>query len=227
MIQTNNYLVSKKLGILMGLSGILGSLILFTGDMLFYYNGEQTDLYAGMAQASFGRIVASGLSAVIGGWFYTLGAGQLYYAFQPAKKWVRLTVFISFAMVMIAMGVIHGAYVALATSAQNAVQFGLEPDALKQLALTTNNSMRAVGFVPFGLFAACFIATVWEKDTFYPRWMIIFCPIVPMFFGGVIINNLEDEFKAIVAGGYYNLIFLLFFTISTVALSIRHKKNVN
>jgi hypothetical protein len=75
----------------------------------------------------------------------------------------------SFAMVMVAMGIIHGAYVALATSAQNAVQFGLAPGALKQLALTTNNSMRAIGFLPFGIFAACFVAGVWEKRTRYPR----------------------------------------------------------
>jgi hypothetical protein len=219
MNQAHNCLISRTLGPLLGLSGMLGSSIMFAGDMLFYYNGDQTDLYAGMAQASFGRIVASGLCAVVGAWFYTLGAGQIYYAFQPAKQWVRLTAFFSFAMVMIAMGVIHGAYVALATSAQNAVQFGLEPDALKQVALSTNNSMRAVGFVPFGVFAACFIATVWEKDTLYPRWMVLLCPIFPMFLAGFITKRLGGEFKAIIAGGYFNLVFLVFFAISTLVLA--------
>jgi hypothetical protein len=209
----------------MGLAGMAGSLVMFAGDMLFYYNGAQTDLYAGMAQASFSRIVASGLCAVIGGWLYTLGAGHIYYAFQPAKRWVRLTAFIAFAMVMIAMGIIHGAYVALATSAQDAVQFGLKPDALKQLPLITNNSMRAVGMLPFAIFAACFIATVWEKDTLYPRWMLVFCPLFPMFLAGAVTKNLGGEVKAIVAGGYFNLAFLLFFTASTLALALAKRRH--
>jgi hypothetical protein len=227
MTQPNAYLISRIPGLLMGLAGILGGLVMFAGDMLFYYNGEQRDLYAGMAQASFGRIVGSGLCAVVGGWLYTLGAGHLYYAFQPARRWVRLTTFASFAMVMIAMGVIHGAYVALATSAQNAVQFGLAPDALKQLALTTNNSMRAVGFIPFGVFAACFLSSVWEKRTLYPRWMLLFCPLLPMFIARLVTGSLGGELRAIVSGGYFNLIFVLFFSASTLALALAPKGGVN
>ena len=34
---------------LMGLAGILGGLILFAGDMLFYYDGTSTDLKLNMA----------------------------------------------------------------------------------------------------------------------------------------------------------------------------------
>ena len=226
MNATNSYLLSRTSGLSMGLAGIAGSLVMFAGDMLFYYDGVQTDLYAGMASASFGRIVASGLCAVVGGWFYTLGAGQIYYAFQPAKRWVRLTAFTCFAMAMIAMGVIHGAYVALATSAQNAVQVGLEPHALRDLALMTNNSMRAVGFLPFGRFAACFIGAVWERNTLYPRWMILLCPLFPMFLAGPLLKHLGGEVRAIVGGGYFNLVFLMFFTASTIALARRPKSGV-
>ena len=131
----------------------------------------------------------------------------------------------SFRLIVAVFSFVYFAF-AISTSAQNAVQLGLEPAALKDLALTTNNSMRAVGFVPFGLFAACFIASVWEKHTFYPRWMMLFCPIFPMFFAGLITKNLSGEFKAIVGGGYFNLIFSVFFTASTIALAIHQKINV-
>jgi hypothetical protein len=53
--------------------------------------------------------------------------------------------------------------------------------------------------------------------------MLLFCPLFPMFLGGLITGHLGGAFKAIVAGGYYNLVFLLFFAASTVALA-RHEQ---
>ena len=79
-------LISPVTALWLGFSGILGSLVLFSGDMLFYYHGAQTDLVANMSVVSSTRIIVSGLSALIAAWLYTLASGQLYFAFQPAKK---------------------------------------------------------------------------------------------------------------------------------------------
>jgi len=53
----------------LGIAGILGGLILFAGDMLFYYQSGSTDLLMNMANASNERIVLSGISALVASWF--------------------------------------------------------------------------------------------------------------------------------------------------------------
>ena len=213
--------ISRQAAIVFGLSGILGSLVLFAGDMLFYYNGEGTDFVANMASSSPERIVASGVCALVAAWLYMLGAGQMYYAFQPAKKWLRLTVFLAFAAIMIAYGVVHGAYVAIATCARNGVEVGLSPGALTDLAIAANNALRYVTYLPFAVFTVLFIPAVWTKNTRYPRWMILVSPIIPFLLQGLIVGNLAGKLKVVVAGGYLNLILLVFYSSSTLALWLK------
>lgn len=218
----NNEFISLKTAIWFGIAGVLGGLVLFAGDMLFYYNGAEQDLMKNMSLASDQRIIASTVTALIAAWLYTLGSGQIYYAFQPAKKWVRLVLFFSFSSIMITYGVVHGAYVAIATSAKISVEMGLQPGALTTLAVEANDMLRNIAFVPFGIFTVLFIPTVWMKLSHYPRWMIVFCPVIPFLLSDVIIGSLQGELKVIIYGGFLNLILVLFFTASTIAL---YRKN--
>ena len=94
----------------MGLSGILGGLILFSGDMLLYYDPINTSLNQNMGNASDFRIIASGVSALLATWFYMIGIGQVYYAFKPTNPTLRNIVLVSFGSILIAFGIIHGAY---------------------------------------------------------------------------------------------------------------------
>jgi len=219
-------LISQSAAIWLGFSGILGSLVLFSGDMLFYYNGAQTDFISNMSIVSSERIIASGISALISAWLYTIASGQIYFAFQPVKKWIRLTVFLSFLAVMISFGVVHAAYIAIATSAKNAAELGVTPSSLTELAVSVNTALRNLTYIPFGIFSVLFATTIWAKNTYYPRWVILFSPIIPFLFTDIIIGNLEGKMKAIISGGYLNLILLLFFCTSTVALWLNHRKTM-
>ena len=218
MNQQTTPIISLKTALWLGISGIAGSLVLFAGDMLFYYNGESTDLIANMASAAPERIIASGVCALIAAWLYTLGAGQIFYAFQPAGRWLRNAVFLSFAAIMIAYGIVHGAYVAIAVAAQNASAAGLPPDAFTELAIAANNALRQITYLPFAVFTLLFIPAVWMRRTHYPRWMLLFSPIIPFALNGVVVGHLDGRWKTIIGGGYLNLILLLFFTASTAAL---------
>jgi len=217
----STHCIARKTALLLGISGILGSLTLLAGDMLFYYNGSQTDLIANMAAVSSQRIILSGLAALFATWLYVLGSGQIYYAFQPARRWLRLSVFLSFAAIMIAYGIVHGAYVAIAVAAQNASAAGLPPDAFTELAIAANNALRQITYLPFAVFTLLFIPAVWMRRTHYPRWMLLFSPIIPFALNGVVVGHLDGRWKTIIGGGYLNLILLLFFTASTIALWIR------
>jgi len=214
-----NPLIPQKTAIWLGISGILGSLVLFAGDMLFYYNGQQTDFIFNMAVASDQRIIASGLCALIAAWLYTLGAGQVYYAFQPSKRWVRLSLFFSFAAIMITYGVVHGAYVAIATSAKNAVELGMAANSMTDLAVTANNALRYVAYLPFGIYTLISVPAIWTRASHYPRWIIFFSPAIIFLFQEPITSSLHGEWKSIIGGGYLNLLLLIFFTSSTIALA--------
>ena len=213
-----HYLLKKQSAIWLGLCGVLGSLVLFAGDMLFYFRGDSTDFVLNMGMASSQNIIASGITALIAAWLYALGAGQVYYAFQPAKKWQRLTVFFAFLAVMIAYGVIHGAFIAIATSAKSAVELGMAANALVGLARDANDALRAVVYIPFAIFTCLFIPLVWMRKTLYPRWIVFLSPVVLLLLNDLIVENLHGQWKVIIGGGYFNLMLTVFFLASTIGL---------
>ena len=171
-----------------------------------------------MGNGSDFRVMASGLSALIASWLYLLGLGQVYYAFKPAKAVVRNIVVLSFGGILVSYGVIHGAYVAIATSAKLAVQNNLDMETATALATNTNNLLRLLIYPIFALLSLVFFAQVWKKKTLYPRWMILFFPLIPFLFQSLICKYLSGNIWIIICGGYYNLILVVFFAASAIAL---------
>ena len=203
---------------LLGIFGILGGLTLLAGDMLFYYSPINTNIRENMGNVSDFRIIASGVTSLLAAWLYVLGTVQVYYAFSPAKPIIRNTVLICFAAISIAYGVIHGMYVAIATSAKLAIQNNLDLNEAVSLAVDANNTLRLLVYPIFGLLSFLFIVQVWKGKTLYPRWIILFFPLIPFLAQGFICKNLSGKILTIVCGGYLNLILIVFFTASTVAL---------
>ncbi|WP_350287966.1 DUF6796 family protein [uncultured Croceitalea sp.] len=201
-----------------GVFGILGGLTLLVGDMLFYYDSSNTNLRENMGNASDFRIISSGVTALLAAWFYMLGAVQVFYAFKPTKPIVRNTILICFGAISIAYGVIHGEYVAIATSAKLAIQNHLDINEAVSLASETNNVLRLFVYPFFGLLSILFITQVWKRKTLYPRWIIAFFPLFPFFIQSFICNKLSGNIWIVVCGGYLNLILVVFFTASTIAL---------
>jgi len=93
----------------MGILGIFGGLVLFSGDLLFYYDPDSMDINCNMGNASDIKIMTSGLSALIASWLYLFELGQVYYAFKLAKTVARNIVVLSFGGILVSYGVIHGA----------------------------------------------------------------------------------------------------------------------
>jgi hypothetical protein len=212
---------------LMGISGILGGLILFSGDMLFYYDNNSTNLLENMAKASDFRIMASGFSALLATWFYLIGLGQVYMVFKSVKRIIRNIVLVCFAGILTSYGIVHAAYVAIATSAKIAVENNLDIEATTLLASNTNDLLRVLGYPLFGILSILFISQVWKQKTLYPRWMVFFFPLLPFLFSGVLNKLLSGKLWVIINGGFLNLILVIFFTASTIALwNVKTRKDV-
>ncbi len=201
-----------------GIFGIFGGLTLFAGDMLFYYDPINTNLMENMGNASDFRIITSGLTALIATWFYMLGLIQVYYALKPTKPILKNIILISFGAILTAYGVIHGAYVAIATSAKLAAQNNLDINESVYLAVKANNILRLFIYPIFGLLSFLFITQVWKRKTLYPRWIILFFPLIPFLIQSLICKNLSGDIRIIIYGGYLNLILVVFFSASTIAM---------
>ncbi len=212
-----NNITQNQLRIL-GLLGMLGGLTLFAGDMLFYYHPTQTRFLQTMSQASDTRIIASGITALVASWLYMAGLGQVYYAFKPAGHRVQWVVTASMGAILMSYGVVHGAYVGIATSAKLAMAHQLNLNEATALAVRTNNALRFMVYPVFALLSVVFLYAVWKKQTYYPRWMVVAFPLLPFLFKNFIVAQLLGLAYVVVAGGYLNLLLVLFFAASTLAL---------
>jgi len=213
----------NKLIKLTGIAGILGGIMLFAGDMLLYYNGNQTDKLLNMATTSDDNIILSGVFALLATWLYLFGLVPVYYAFRPVSPRIRQAVVILFAGILIAYGVVHGAYMAIATTAKLAHQQHLDLEESTRLSIEINNAIRLFVYPLFGVLSVLFIYFVWQRKSLYPRWMVFFFPLLPFLLRGVFEKALQGKWQIIIAGGYLNLILVLFFTASLIAL---WKKNL-
>ena len=202
---------------LFGVLGILGGITLLTGDMLFYYDPLNsnllriwvTHLIQELSKCSYGSLAA---------WFYMLGVVHVYQAFIQTKPIIKNTILICFAAITISYGVVHGAFVAIATSSKLAIENNLDLNDSVALANEANNTLRLIVYPIFGLLSILFITQVWKRKTLYPRWIILFFPLIPFLIQDFICNNLSGNIWIIVCGGYLNHILIIFFTASTIAL---------
>jgi hypothetical protein len=202
----------------LGIFGILGGLILFAGDMLLYYDPVNMSLKRNMGNASDFRIIASGVCALFATWFYMLGLGQVSYAFKTTKPIFRNGVLIFFGSILIAFGIVHGAFLAIATTAKLATEHNLNINEAVLLSEKTNGILRLFVYPLVGILSILFISQVWKRKTLYPRWIILFFPIIPFLIEDLVTKYLPNNIWIIIKGGYLNIILVIFFTASTIAL---------
>jgi len=147
-----------------------------------------------------------------------LGLGQVYYAFKPASNRIKAIVLISFAGILTAYGVVHAEYVAIAVTAKLAIQNQLDITTITELATHINDLLRLFVYPLFAVLSFVFIFQVWKRKTLYPRWMVFFFPLLPFSLQGVFMKLLSGNAWTIVIGGFLNLMLVLFFIASTIAL---------
>jgi hypothetical protein len=62
-----------------------------------------------------------------------------------------------------------------------------------------------------------FLIAIIFRKTRYPKWIILLTPTL-LDFAAPLTQYIRSPVGGIIYGGYYNLVFLLFFTVSTVKL---------
>ncbi|NQT27593.1 hypothetical protein HQ585_19720 [candidate division KSB1 bacterium] len=215
-----------KLIRLTGFAGILGALLMFTGDMFLYggfYSGSEYYDYSRriMGEIPLLRLMIGGAIGPIASILYAIGFWQIYFAIKSAGKILASISFSGFAFMIIIAGSYHSGFVN--TGLILRAKASIQQSDLESVKILLSQSIDYLHFLynimfVFGTIGTIsFLYTIISRKTYYPKWIILFTPTL-LLLASSIATYIPSPVGGIIYGGYINLIFLLFFCVSTFSL---------
>lgn len=206
---------------LLSLSGILGSILMFMGDMLLYYepvSGLEYDSVARMGTMPIERLIAGGLIGPIASVFSIIGGYIFYLVFRSANKALAMILFACFAILFIVAGTYHAMYT-------NFGFIGRLPESLQpQQILFLKTYLKSINNVVYfcgTLFTLLLFYLVIFKKTIYPVWMLLFTPTLLILLAKTLKDYIPYPLGAVIYGGWINLCFMVFFIVCLIHFSRR------
>ena len=204
---------------LFGLCGIFAAILFTAADLLYnHIPGSKSSPAVKMSRMPESRLLAGGSLGLIACWFYTLASLHVYLAFRPAGDIFAFALLLSFAAVMIAYGVAHAAYFSIATGARAAALAGKDVEEGAKLGNQFFQRLTFITYIPVAIFSLLMIFGILTGQSLYPRWMIIFLPIVLYLLKTPVLRLLKGYLREILNDAYDNILFFIFFVISTIVL---------
>jgi len=207
--------VNKNI-LLAGMTGMVGAMLMFLGDMLLYFTTEpitsfEEEIIGIMGGVGTPRLIMGGLLGPLSAFLYIVGFMQCYWAIKPAHKRAARVVFALLSLGVIYGGAFHTHFTPLgmlsALGHHNAVA------ELEAFAVLNFYGMFFPSLLGYAVLGYLMVA----GKTDYPRWMVLFSPLIVFWLSGLM-QDLPQPFKIIIAGGWSNLTFLIFFALSTYVL---------
>ena len=193
------------------LIGLLGSFLMFLGDMTLYYdpndyNGKDTinSIIGIMKNVSIKRLYLGGLLGPICAFIYCIGFYHIVLETQEKYLTIGWFVFIINVFGMILGGAYHiqCAYLGLLSRHQNKGAFD---EFLKFLKFQAK--------IVFGIMAIANIALaliILFGFTVFPGWQALFTPIFLLIFTPLA-ERLPKGLHMIIRGGWFNLIYFIYY----------------
>ncbi len=202
------------------LLGIGGALLMFIGDMCLYgHFGSGSDFASSLplviSNEPDAQIIIGGFIGPIAAVLYCLGFVSVYRMISPKSRILAFIV-AGGAAVMIVFG---GTYHAMWGIRALLIKAGLTSgdylglyNQIKEYTLLFYNSMLVVA----GIASLFLLFAVLSKRSLYPRWTAIVNPGFLFLFSSFA-RSIPAPLGAIVYGGYANLVFLVFFSVSIIS----------
>jgi hypothetical protein len=202
-----------------GISGIIGAILFIWGDLLYnHVPGSNESPTIKMSRLPDGRLIQAGILGMIGCWFYSLGALHVYIAFRPTGEPFASILFLAFAATMICYGIGHAAYFAIAAGAKAAASLGGDVEAGGKLGNVYFQRLTFIIYIPTAIASLMMVYGVLAGRSLYPRWMVIFLPIVIYLIKIPVTRILRGRIKELVNDSYDNIVLFVFYAISTIVL---------
>lgn len=205
-------------------AGLLGSLLMFAGDLLLYFTTDplidvEKDLLTSMGQVPTARLFAGGIVAPFAMALYILGFYHLYLRTDIGHKpWGR------WASILLCMGILFGGSYHAFFPAFGIVSAEGQAQLIEPL-LGYLSWLGGIGFTLLALGWLLYAYLILRKWADFPRWAVLFLPIVTVWLMGVW-NTLPTPLPVIIAGGWLSLIFSIFYIVALVTMKRTKKKTV-
>jgi hypothetical protein len=204
---------------LFGISGIIGSILFICGDLLYNHVPVSKDSPTlKMSKLPESRLLNAGTLGLAGCWFYTLASLHLYIAFRPAGDVFALIFWLAFAATMIGYGIGHTAYFAIAAGAQVATKLGSEAESGGKLGNAFFQRLVNITYIPVAIFSLMMVYGIVLGRSMYPRWMVIFLPVVIYLLKTPVTRILRGHLGEIINDSYDNIVLFIFYVLSTIVL---------
>ena len=193
------------------LIGLLGSFLMFLGDMILYYDPNDYDskdtinsIIGIMKNVSIKRLYIGGLLGPISAFIYCIGFYHIVLASQEKYLTSGWVVFLINMFGMILGGAYHiqCAYLGLLSRHENKGAFD---EFLKFLKFQAK--------IVFGIMAIANIAIavlILFGFTVFPRWQALFTPIFLLIFTPIV-GRLPKGLHMIIRGGWLNIIYFVYY----------------
>lgn len=203
-------------------AGLLGSLLMFAGDMLLYFTTEENidieqDLLASMGSIPPARFFAGGVVAPFATFVYILGFYHVYLRVDIAHKvWGRWILGI-LSLGIISGGAFHACFPTFGiVAAQGHAQ-------LIYALIEYTSLLGNLAFGCFGLGWLLYTYIVLRKWADFPRWTVLFTPLVTVWLV-FLWHSLPAPFEVIFAGGWFSLMFTIFYIVALLTLRKRERR---
>ncbi len=201
------------------LSGLFGSVLFLSGDMLFYgdwSSGATFHAYREMAERPLAQLVLGGALGPVAAVFSAFGMGIFYLTLESAGQKLACTAVVLFAVMMLIGGSYHAVYTVFGFASKVADQTARETLVMQAASLRNAISypMYTTGMAGTAL---VYLLVLWKRTRF-PRWLLIFLPTILSMasstFRGYFVL-IPAPVGGIIRGGWINGSFVLFFAVAT------------
>lgn len=199
-----------------GVIGIIAAILMFLGDMFLYFTTEnisnfEEEIIAILGEVSNVRLLIGGLLGPLASFLFIIGFYQIYLAIKPAYTKIA-----KLLLALLSLGIIYGGAFHSHFTHLGIMSFANNTEALK---LAENYSVLTFYFMFFPSLIAYIILAylILAKKTYYPKWVVLVSPIILFWFSEVV-QLLPQPYLIVIAGGWSNIIFILFFSVSTFVL---------
>lgn len=198
-------------------AGLVGALLMFTGDMLLYgHFGSGAEFISRyktvITEASSLRLYIAGALGPVAAIFYLIGVYHLYLRLQRSRVLLRLVTSLAFAAMFVIGGAVHAVWAAYALVLRGVAHGQANADLEAVMDGYRNLVYRMAEIVGYPS-ALLLFALVLMRRTTYPRWSALLNPGLIMLASSVVVF-LPAPIGAPVVGGLFNLAFVVFFALS-------------
>lgn len=210
--------------LLTGAAGLVGALLLFTGDMFLYGHLGSGAAFASryktvIAEASTLRLYIAGALGPAAAIFYLIGVRHLHLRLKPSRPFLRIVTSFAFVAMFVVAGAVHAVWASYALVLRGLAhgQAGADLNTDVGGYLDIVYTMAEVIGYPAALLLFLLVLT---RQTTYPRWSAVLNPGLVML-ASPLVTLLPSPIGAVVVGGLFNLAFVVFFVLSLMTIPRR------